>query len=88
MRSALADLCSTDTLESANKELTQEEIQEQIDAFKEKAESCRNAYQIVSAEHLHLADLEDTRLRVDLLERAISRNPSDPSWLECCPNLL
>ncbi len=81
VRSALAAVCSTDTLESANKELTQEEIQEQINAFKELRQSLSERLSVSSsAEHLHLAALleDDPSLRVDLIERAISRNPSNP----------
>ena len=61
--------------------MTEEEIQEQIEAFKELKQSLSERLSVSSsAEHLHLAALleDDRSLRVDLIERAISRNPSDP----------
>ena len=81
LRSSFIEVCSTDTPGSANKELTQEEIQEQIDAFKELRQGLSERLSVSSsAEHLQLAALleDDPSLRVDLLERAISLSPSDP----------
>lgn len=81
LRSALTEVCSTYDAESANKDWTQEEIQTQIDAFSELKRSLSDSLSAsASAEHLHLAALLDngSAARVELLEKAISRTPSDP----------
>jgi len=79
LRSALTAVCSNDAPDSDGKEWTQEDFQAQIDAFNELRLSDRLS-ESSSAEHLHLAALleDDSALRVKLLDRAISLNPSDP----------
>lgn len=79
LRSALSAVCSNDALDSDDKEWTQEAFQAQIDGFNELKLSDRLS-ESSSAEHLHLAALleDDPAVRVELLDRAISRNPSDP----------
>lgn len=81
IRSALTDVCSTDTPESDDKEWTQEEIQAQIDAFNDQKLSLSQSLSASSsAEHLHLAALleDDPASRFELLDSAISRSSSDP----------
>jgi len=83
LRSALTEVCSTGMLESADKERTQEEIDEQIDAFNELELSLSERLSVSSsAEHLHLAALleDNPALRVELLDRAISRSPRTRFW--------
>lgn len=74
---ALNDACSTEAAEWADKEWTQEEVQEQIAKFSALKQ---NLSVSASAEHLHLAALleDDPSLRVDLLGQAILRSPHDP----------
>ena len=74
---ALNDACSTETAELADKEWTQEEVQEQIAKISTLKQ---NLSVSASAEHLHLAALleDDPSLRVDLLGQATLRSPHDP----------
>ena len=77
LRSALTDVCSNTATDSADKELTQEEI----DAFNQLGLDLSDSLAVsASAEHIHLAALlaNDSDTRVELLERAISNSPSDP----------
>lgn len=81
LRFGLTNLCSGNDQQSSDKEWTQEDIQTQIDAFNELKLSLSDRLSVSSsAEHLHLAALveDDPALRVELLDRAMSRNPSDP----------
>jgi len=81
LRSALADVCSNAANDSADNELTQEEIQAQIDAFNQLGLDLSDRLAVsASAEHIHLAALleNDSDTRVELLERAISGSPSEP----------
>jgi hypothetical protein len=80
LRSALTEICSSNVAKSADKEWTAEEIQAQIDAFNEEMLSLSDSLSASSsAEHLHLAALveNDPRLRIELLDRAISDNRDD-----------
>ncbi len=81
LRSALTDVCLNAATDSVDKEWTQEEIQAQIDAFnKQKQTLSESLSASSSAEHLHFAALleDDPASRLDLLDAAISRSPSDP----------
>ncbi|MGI9237721.1 MAG: hypothetical protein ACR2QZ_10015 [Woeseiaceae bacterium] len=80
IRSALTDVCSTDTQETVDREWAQEEVQAQIDTFNElKLSLSERLSASTSAEHLHLAALleNDPALRIELLDRAISGNRDD-----------
>lgn len=82
LRSALTEVCSEDDSEPVDEDMTQEEIQAQIDSFNELKASLSDRLSVsASAEHLHLAALleSDSDARVDLLEQAVSNSPSDPS---------
>ncbi|MCP5089543.1 MAG: hypothetical protein GY949_01325 [Gammaproteobacteria bacterium] len=84
LRSALTAVCSNDAADSEHKEWTQEEIEADLDALNElelRLSDLSDRLSLSSsAEHLHLAALleDDPALRVELLDRAISRDPSDP----------
>jgi len=81
LRSALTDVCANAATDSANKEMTREEIQAQIDAFNEQKQTLSENLSVsLSAEHLHLAALleDDPASRFQLLQAAISRSPSNP----------
>lgn len=84
LRSALTAVCSNDAPDSDDEEWTQEEIEAELDADYELqlrlSELSDRLSVSSSAEHLHLAALlqDDPALRVELLDRAVSRNPSDP----------
>ena len=78
---ALTAACAVPEPDSADQELTQDEAEVQIDAFnKLKASLSARLSVSSSAEHLLLtAMLEDNPTsRAALLDRAISRSPSDP----------
>lgn len=80
IRSALTDVCSTETPESDDTEWTPEEAQAQIHPFNElKLRVSERLSASASAEHLHLVALleSDPALRIELLDRAISGNHDD-----------
>jgi hypothetical protein len=80
IRSALTDVCSTNTPKSDGKQWAQEESQARIDAFNElKLSLSERLSASASAEHLHLAALleNEPALRIELLDRAISDNRDD-----------
>jgi len=80
LHSALADLCDNSRQESDDHQWTAAETQGQISAFNELKRSLSERLSVSSsAEHLHLAALldNDPESRIDLLDRAVSRNPND-----------
>ena len=80
LRSALVSLCASNTPEHAAPEMAQEEIPDHIDSLDELMLSLSNRLSAsLTAEHLHLAALleSDPGSQVELLDRAISRSPSD-----------
>ena len=76
LRSALTAVCSNDAPDSDGKEPTQEEFEAYLNKLKELKLSLSESS---SAEHLHVAALleDDPAVRVELLDRAISRNRDD-----------
>ena len=82
LRSALAEACTNSPTSSGDKEWTQEELEAQIDAFYAKMMGLSQTLSASSsAEHLHLLAAvfeDDPAKRLELLDRAISRSPSDP----------
>jgi len=87
LRSALTAVCSNDAPDSDVDDWTQEQIDADFEAYLALQLSLSDLSDLSdrisvssSAEHLHLAALlqDDPALRVELLDRAISLNPSDP----------
>ena len=80
LRSALNDACSDATLERDGKAWTDGQIQSKLDAINGLKQSLSDRLSISpSADHLHVAALveKDPALRIELIDRAISHNPSD-----------
>ena len=81
LRSALTEVCSGNVAESAYLVLTKEEIQAATEILDELKSNLSERLSVSStAEHLHMAALleDDPGLRIELLERAIAKSPSDP----------
>lgn len=81
LRSALTEVCSENDSTLADKDLTQGEIDAQIDSFDALRLSLSDTLSVsLSPEHLHLAALleNDPVAQVQFLEQAMASSPSDP----------
>lgn len=80
LRSALTDLCTSNSKQSDDRELINEENQVATDALNELRQNISDRLSVSSStEHLHLSALleDNSTSRIELLNRAISQNPND-----------
>ena len=78
--SSLAEICSADDEDSANVTQSYAETMTQIEQYKELIRNVKDRLVVsTEAEHLHLAALLETDIssRVELITKAMSRNPND-----------